>query len=195
LVRDELDLRVRQWSHLGERSYADGTREVGRIPHAGSHAFLHTLLRSQDREATARIQEQIGIRCPPALAQILEEYSGMFLFHHSFYLFGVVTQFSRSLEAVPQPYDIVQYNTYSRPLQLPPDYFVCGGYGYDVSSVLADDQGQVYLCRRDGSNVVGLGCDLQAFVLEEFDRIALLHNDKGKLGVASSQTVHPAIRA
>lgn len=190
----ELRNRISAWERLECRPYADGSKEYGRIPHAGSHAFLHALMPAPSVASIAAAESTLKLIIPDGLRQLWSVSNGLRLFHLSLHILGLPTQFSRALDAPPQPFDFVQYNSYSRPARLDPECTVCGGYGFDGSAVLLNDEGRVCVSDQTGEQVFAVGSSLADFVLAEFDRLSGLFDADGRLTCDEELTVHPALR-
>ncbi|MFO1018199.1 MAG: hypothetical protein U1E03_11415 [Hyphomonadaceae bacterium] len=190
----ELRNRISVWERLGCCPYADGSKEYGRIPHAGSHAFLHALMPAPSVTSIAAAESTLKLIIPDALRQLWGVSNGLRLFHLSLDILGLPKQFSRALDAPPQPFDFVQYNSYSRPARLDPKCIVCGGYGFDGSAVLLNDEGEVFVSDQTGEQVIAVGSSLTGFVLAEFDRLSALFDADGRLTCDEELTVHPALR-
>jgi hypothetical protein len=182
-VRPELSWlseRIAEWDRLGKETFADGTVLTGKVPHLGSHAYLHQQFAPLRIEA-ATASERLGFRPPVDLIELWNWSNGLFLFHLSLSMYGLAGFSSRDLDAPPRAFSAETPNVRERPQGLPDEYCVVGGYGYDGTKILMAHDGTISVCARcDGRQTRKVSASVFEFLAEEYARLRVLFDSSGR---------------
>lgn len=104
----------------------------------------------------------------------------MYLFAGSLSFDGRRTSYARSGD-IEEPFDLDIPNVHERPPDADPELFFIGGYQYDGSLVYLGADGAVSRCTRTSAAPLQEWRSLGAFLEAEFERLANLYDDDGRL--------------
>jgi hypothetical protein len=160
---------LEQWRHFGARTLPDGTRLIGKSD-IGPDAWTHIVFRPLNDSEIARLESHVERPFPDQYRAFLSLSNGLSLFDDHFSLDGFRTSYDRSGDTV-EPYDLRTRNVEERPMDIPAEAFVLGGY--DDGSLLYLDLQTGEVARHDGvaSADVASWRDLGSTLLAESQRL------------------------
>lgn len=170
---------------LGFEETPDGARLYGRVPHVGSHAWLHELYPGLISAEFDTLVERIQRPIPPDYAWWLSRTNGMTLFSGALDFCGLVRVRSRSLDN-RQPYDLfLEGEVQRRVLKAAPETFFFGvtGVGKGSCFYLDTRTGATHRCTRDSATPLQSWSSIAELVSVETPRLASMFDRTGRCTV------------
>jgi hypothetical protein len=167
---------------LGYEETPDGARLYGRVPHLGSHAWLHQLYPGLTSAELDSLVERIQRPIPPNYAWWLSRTNGMTLFSGALEFCGLVRVHSRSLDN-RQPYDLfLEGEVQRRVLKAAPETFFFGttGVGRGSRFYLETRTGTTHRCSRDSATPLQSWSSIADLVSIETPRLATIFDATGR---------------
>lgn len=119
------------------RQLQNGASLIGRLPNAGSAAYLHAVFPPVPREEFEESPSLREARLPLEFREFLAECNGVWLFQGALSLYGFQRRISRDPEA-REPFSWIDRNTSSRPQGAHPEHFFIGSFNWDGSLLYLD---------------------------------------------------------
>ncbi len=172
---------LESYSHLGERTLANGTRLIAPAPHVAPEAWLHQIFAPIDDQGIARLESDLGGPLPDEFTQFLMRNNGLGIFSYSISIFGLRTSFARTGDAVWQPFSLLTPNIRERPRDAKASFCFMGAYRDDASLLYIDTTDhQVYRCERHSAKPLNRWDDFSTMLESETERISQLFDLEGR---------------
>lgn len=173
---------LESFSHLGEKKYSDGAKQIGYIPHKAPLAYLHVLFRPLTIEDIYRIEDVLHCSLPDQYKEFLFLTNGINLFSDSLSLDGLRTSYDRTGNGKIEPYDIQTPNIEERPKDAKNSFVFIGGYNFDGSHLYIDtNTGKVFRCERWHSlHILNEWKDFWTMLSSEVERLNKLFDKDGR---------------
>lgn len=94
-------------------------------------------------------------------------------------LFGLRSNYIRTIEMVWQPFNIIEYNKFEVPQNATSEMLFIGGYGWDGSKLYITPDERVHYCARWDATSMKTWDSLTGMLIEEIERLYTLFNDYG----------------
>lgn len=174
--------RLKSFDHLGEERLEDGTLLVGRAPHIAPMAWLHRIYSPLTNEQIKILEEQLNLEIPVSYKLFLRVTNGLDVFN-CFSLDGMRKSYSRNINDVWQPFDIITPNTIERPKKAKRNIFYIGGYSSEDGArlYLNSDDNSVHLCERWKTKSLYKWNSFDEMLLSEISRLTALFDERGKI--------------
>lgn len=179
--------RFDRWRPAGWVEYDGGGLQVCHVPEEGSQAYLHTIYPGLSEMRLAETEAVYDRPLPPEYRRFLAWTNGADLFRHlglnGSHIRGPERELiDRSGVGVGQPISLDYGNQFGWPKDAPYTAWVIGtvsgwsGQGY----LLLRQDGTVTLCAKDdATDVAASWISFSDMLFSEFDRMALLVDDRG----------------
>ena len=167
---------------LGYRALDNGTQLIGRVPHAGSQAWLHILFNPVSDSEIDDLESNIGIRFPEVFRDFLTFANGLSLFCGSLSIYGKRTDCDRTGDSVWQPFNIVTPNKDERLRDSKPSFLYVGGYPCGNGSYVYIElkELKVYRCSRQSSEPLEKWGSFPDMLISEANRLAGFFDESGR---------------
>ena len=174
------------WSDLGIHKAKTGATLIGHVPHVAPEAWLHSLHIPLKKKQISALEESVGTTFPYEFRDFLGFTNGLKAYSDSISIYGIRTNYDRTIEGGRQPYDFQLMN---RPAEKPPDaentMVFIGGYSWMYGSDLYFDSGslhpeRIYRCSRESVYPLNTWENFWVMLDEELKRLAAMFDDKGR---------------
>ncbi len=185
LTFSALHSRLLQWHYLGIERFASGAVKIGRVPHLGPLAYLHTIFAPLEEDRLTLLQEVLGRALPAAVADFYRCANGFNAFSSAVAMYGMnhaKTNTPTRVRADLLPWGIFVPNGHERPPGLAPEKIVIGSYPFDGTKVYVGTDGEIGVCKRErGAAELRRWDSFADWLNTESDRIEKLFDEDGRL--------------
>lgn len=165
---------------FGVRQLQDGTKLYGRVPHVAPDAWFHLCFAPLSEERLDRLECVLQRPIPSSYRDFLAKVSnGLDIFCGSLSLDGLREDFTRSGDAVWQPFSIGTPNLDERLPDALQEHFFIGGYQDDASLLYMCGK-QVCRCSRTSVRALNVWTDLADMLVSEVARLGTLFDALGR---------------
>lgn len=181
---ENLIMKMSKWGKLGQKSGKDGSKVIGHIPRDFPEAYLHGFFAPR----TKSDWKEYDFHLPQSLVGLYNGCNGLNLFLDCLSIFGIRSHYSRDASAQFQPFDLKDHDREHRMFhhQLPKgkndNRVFFGSYRWDGSGIYATfDDLKIHRVERKHTRPKNTWANISAFLLEEYERLELLHSTDGYL--------------
>ena len=170
-----------KFSDLGvEKSKETGAIKIGRAPHIAPLAVLNCIYPTINNEQVKYVETELGRRLPESLKLFMTHFSnGLGVLCDTLCLYGLRSNYIRSIEMVWQPFDIIGPNKFERPDNATPEMLIIGSYSWDRSKIYMMPDGRVHYCARWDATSLKSWDSLTLMLIEEIERLYTLFDANG----------------
>ena len=178
---EEVKKLLMEYADRGTQIFNDKVLLIGYAPEIGSEAWLHEIYNPLSNEDIQTIENECYNILPNSYKQFLMECSnGLSCFITKLNLYGLSKMSGRSVEAVRQPFSIIDANTFRLPDNATKKEFYIGRFGADGSIVYMNKETEkVYRCDRDDAfKIITEWDNLFDLLISEIKRLSIEFNNK-----------------
>ncbi len=169
-----------KYESIGSAVSSNGACLIGHVPHVAPFAYLHILFPVIDFNEIDQLNNQLKVKIPRVYETFLTEFSnGLSLFSSSIELYGLRTDYSRSVD-IRQPFDIINVNQYEHAQYHANNNIIIGSYSWDGSKISINCN-TLKLTRfdRDTLEIYNEWESFDQFLLIELERLGQIFNLDG----------------
>lgn len=170
-----------KYSNLGlETSKGTGALMIGKAPHIARFAIINCLYPTLSFDDIKYVEDKIGKPLPKSLKDFFVYFSnGLSVLTGKLSIFGLRSNYCRSLEMARQPHSIIEYNNLFDPLyNLSENAIVIGAYSYDLSKLYMTPDEKVHYCKPDDATSLKTWPSLKDMLIDQIEWLYSLHDDK-----------------
>lgn len=183
---------MESYGHLGQRTLPNGTRLIGHVPSVAPEAWFQCIYHPLRIEEIKYVEEDVGSPVPVVFSTFLQKCNGLSLFSYSLSIYGLRKSFSRTGDAVWQPFSIKTPNIDERPRYSQPSFFYLGGYRLDGSLLYIDTiSHKVFRCKRRTAKPLNQWPTFEVMLESETERLSSLFDNEGHLLNPDQPTTPP----
>lgn len=165
---------------FGYSKLADGTQLYGKIPHAGTNAWLHAVFAPLDISGLDLLEKHIGMPLPPTMKDLFLEANGLDLFSSSLSIDGLRKNYKRTIDEVWQPYDIRTPNVEERPPDSTLEMVFIGGYNWDGSLLYINNKTErIFRCSASSAQPLNEWKNIWTMMIAEINRLRKHFDNNG----------------
>lgn len=173
---------IATYEMIGVRVLQDGAKLTGHVPHVAPLAWFHQVFPPLTLGEIQRIEANIEIAIPDVFSAFLQKANGLYIFSGDLYIRGLRRNYSRSIEAVWQPFSILTPNVDERPRNAKKTHLFIGGYEPDGSQLYIDVSDQsVYRCTQRSVKPLYKWPSFEVMLESEVQRLTTLFDHQGRL--------------
>ncbi|HTE13355.1 MAG TPA: SMI1/KNR4 family protein [Chitinophagaceae bacterium] len=173
--------KIENYERLGVKILEDSTKLIAKAPHIAPYAWLHSIYKPLNADEILHLEKELSTEIPDDYKHFLSKCSnGLNIFIDAFSLYGFRKRQGRTIEDSYQPYSIITRNRTERLRDADSDMFFIGSYSWD-GSLLYIQKGKVYRCTRKFTKPLNEWLSFEEMLVNEIDRIFLLHDKEGKI--------------
>ena len=173
--------RLKSFDYLGEKQLEDGTLLIAKALHIAPMAWLHRIYPPLTNEQIKMLEGQLKLEIPNSYKAFLRVTNGLSVFN-CFSLYGLRKNYSRTIDDVWQPFDIITPNTVERPKNAKRSIFYIGGYSSEDGAwlYLNSEDDSVHLCERWKTKSLYKWESVDEMLESEISRLIALFNKNGE---------------
>jgi hypothetical protein len=173
---------LHSWNHLGINLNAEPAILIGKVPHAGSAAWMHKIYAPLNDREIHTLQGNLDFELPNDLVQLYKNANGLNLFSDLFSIWGLRTNFNRSSE-IHLPYNLISHSGKAR-LDFNPNWFCFGSSEKNENNLFYDfskKDNRIYETKRDFPEIIQSWDSLEHFLISEIEKYNALHDETGRM--------------
>lgn len=182
---------IQAFEKYGCMEYENGTKLFGHAPFIAPKAYIFRVFSALNEQELVGLEEEMCRKIPEAYRTFLmRNANGLNLFNTTLCLYGLRKSYSRSPDAIPEPFSLSELNRFERPKNAKESFFFVGGYNNDLSKLYINtEDGTVHFCKRYDATSLFNWNSFEEMILSETRRLLTLHSDRGEILVPHEKTL------